>query len=263
MMAARELWERAMVPSLLSGAGTWVGITTKEEERCDKLQDMFWRIMLEVPESCPRLALKAETRMFGMKHRIWQYQLSLMRKLKKQSLSTLSRLCLEEQKSNDWPGLTKEISDICNKLGLEDLNEKHIPEADIKKAVIEHHDRELLEEVERSKKRRKHKCDNFKDVQDYMKGKVLANCRMSFRIRCEMVQEVKANTKDKYRRRGGEDALLCQDCTWDEVQTQSHCLQCPHWADIRTGLDLTNLEDMVNFFQRMLLKISKDILFSM
>ena len=28
MMAAYELWERAMVPSLLSGAGTWMGITT-------------------------------------------------------------------------------------------------------------------------------------------------------------------------------------------------------------------------------------------
>ena len=62
MIAAWELWEKAMVPSLLSGAGTWAGATVKEYKKCDKLQDMFWRVMLEVPESCPRVALRAETR---------------------------------------------------------------------------------------------------------------------------------------------------------------------------------------------------------
>ena len=41
MMAAWELWERAMVPSLLSGAGTWMGITTTEIEKPDKMQDFF------------------------------------------------------------------------------------------------------------------------------------------------------------------------------------------------------------------------------
>ena len=41
MMAAWHLWERAMVPSLLSGA---------------------------------KIALRAETRMIGMKHRIWEHK---------------------------------------------------------------------------------------------------------------------------------------------------------------------------------------------
>ena len=70
MLSAWELWEKAMVPSLLSGAGTWVGTTMEEYERCDKVQDLFWRVMLEVPESCPRIALRAETRMIGMKQRV-------------------------------------------------------------------------------------------------------------------------------------------------------------------------------------------------
>ena len=56
MMAAWELWEKAMVPSLLSGAGTWTGITSTEIESLDKMQDFFWRVMLRVPESCPSLA---------------------------------------------------------------------------------------------------------------------------------------------------------------------------------------------------------------
>ena len=67
---------------------------------------------------------------------------------------------------------------------------------------MEHHDRQLLEEVEKSKKMRQHASDNFKGVQEYLKGKSVENCRMAFRIRCEMVKEVKGNYKDKYRRRG-------------------------------------------------------------
>ena len=59
MLSAWELWEKAMVPSLLSGAGTWLGATISEYEMCDKIQDMFWRVMLEVPESCPKIALRA------------------------------------------------------------------------------------------------------------------------------------------------------------------------------------------------------------
>ena len=92
MMAAWELWEKAMIPSLLLGAGTWMGISQKEEEEeCNKLQDMFWRIMLEVPESCPRIALRAETRMIDMKHRIWQLKLLTIMRLKGQETSALSR----------------------------------------------------------------------------------------------------------------------------------------------------------------------------
>ena len=104
----------------------------------------------------------------------------------------------------------------------------------------------------KSKKMMKHVGDNFKDVQHYMKGKVLTNCRMSFRIICEMVGEIKWNFKDKYRRKGGEEALKCDDCLSDQIQTQSHCLTCPHWEDIRKDLVLDKLEGMVTFFQRML-----------
>ena len=87
IMAAWHPWERAMVLSLLSGAGTWVAATTTEIERCDKLQDMFWRVMLEVPESCPKIALRAETRMIG----IWEQKLLLVKRIQAQIPSTLRR----------------------------------------------------------------------------------------------------------------------------------------------------------------------------
>ena len=43
LMAAWELWEKALVPSLLSGAGPWVGDATKEANLCDNIQNFFWR----------------------------------------------------------------------------------------------------------------------------------------------------------------------------------------------------------------------------
>ena len=97
-----------------------------------------------------------------------------------------------------------------------------------------------------------HRQDSFKEVQGYMKEKSVENCRMAFRIRCEMVKEVKGNFKDKHRRKGGEQALKCDDCDGDHVQTQAHCLVCPRWEDIRCGLDLDKIGGMVTFFQRLL-----------
>ena len=70
----------------------------------------------------------------------------------------------------------------------------------------------------------KHKNDNFKQVQEYMQQKSIHNCRMAFRIRCELVKDIKGNFKSKYKRQGGEEALKCEDCTLDQVQTQSYCV---------------------------------------
>ena len=77
MMAAWEIWEKAMIPSLLSGAVTWFGLkgNMKTINMCDQLQNFFWRVMLTVPESCPKVALRCETGMLGMKWRVWREKL--------------------------------------------------------------------------------------------------------------------------------------------------------------------------------------------
>ena len=98
----------------------------------------------------------------------------------------------------------------------------------------------------------KHKEDNFSSVQDYMKGKSVQNCRMAFRIRCELVKDIKGNFKDMHRRKGGEEGLVCEDCDSKEIQTQSHCLECPHWEELRRGLDTSKIDDLVVFFQKLM-----------
>ena len=93
----------------------------------------------------------------------------------------------------------------------------------------------------------KNKNDNFKEIQSYMKGKGLHNTRMAFKVRCEMLQDIKGNFKSKYRRKGGEEALICKDCDCGQVETQNHCLVCPQWEEL----------NLVVFFQKMLLERSR------
>ena len=100
-----------------------------------------------------------------------------------------------------------------------------------------------------------HKDDDFTEVQEYMKGKSIENCRMSFKIRCEMVQDIMGNFKDKFRRKGGEEALSCKVC--GDIESQSHCVVCPQWQDIRSGLKVDKLSDLVIFFQRLLMERNK------
>ena len=65
MMAAWELWEKALIPSLLNGSGTWICEGKKTVDLCDDLQNFFWRVMLCVPESCPKVA-------YGVRQVCWE-----------------------------------------------------------------------------------------------------------------------------------------------------------------------------------------------
>ena len=137
---------------------------------------------------------------------------------------------------------------------IPDLNEDDMPGGMAKEAVLQHHDEELKKKVQSSKKMKNVEHNNFREVQEYLKGKSIENTRMAFKIRCEMVEDVRGNFKDKYKKKGGEEALQCQDCDCGQVQTQSHCLVCPRWEDIRTDLKLDQIDDLVKFFQRLLME---------
>ena len=52
------------------------------------------------------------------------------------------------------------------------------------------------------------KDNDFSKFQDYLSGNSLEDTRMAFQLRCEMVEDIKGNFKDKYKRKGGEEALF-------------------------------------------------------
>ena len=56
MDAAKILLEKALLPSLLHGAGNWIGMTKRTEDDCDAIIYLFWRVILKVPESTPKIS---------------------------------------------------------------------------------------------------------------------------------------------------------------------------------------------------------------
>ena len=253
MMAAWELWEKACIPSLLSGAGTWFGGTEckRAVEMCDNIQNYFWRVMLTVPESCPKIALRCETGMVGMKWRIWTEKILLLMRIKKQDQGSLSRQVYEESRARGWPGLGEEVASICKQIGIPDINDVVVTKAAVKKAIWDNHQADVLKELSESKKLMDIKDEDFSTVQEYFKDKSVENTRMAFKVRSKMVADIPCNFKNKYKRKG-EDGIMCPYCKDGREFSQSHCLECPAWADIREGLDLANIMDLVVFFRKML-----------
>ena len=62
------------------------------------------------------------------------------------------------------------------------------------------------------------------------------NCRMAFRIKCELVEGIRRNDTSRYNMRE-EDAPLCPHCPCVQIQTQRHFLVCPQWTNIRSRLN--------------------------
>ena len=95
MMAAKTLLERALLPSLLSGCCNWTGIRKKTEEDIDDLILMYWRVMMKVPESTPKIGIISESSSLRSKWRIWEAKIMLVKRIQNQELSCLARKIYE------------------------------------------------------------------------------------------------------------------------------------------------------------------------
>ena len=219
-------------------------------DMCDNLQNYFWRVMLTVPESCPKIALRCETGMVGMKWRIWNAKIMLLLRIKSQDSSSLSRQVYEESCARGWPGLGEEVTQICREINIPDVNNVWVTKEEIKNAVMKHHYQDMKKELDNSKKLMDIKEEDFSEVQDYFKEKSICNTRMAFKVRTKMLTEIPANVKNKFKK--GDDGLVCTYCKQGKIMSQSHCLECPAWDKLRVGLDLTNIMDMVAYFRKLL-----------
>ena len=241
LMAAKVLWEGAIVPSLLSGAATWMGITSKEEEMCEELQELFWRTVLQVPRGGPKVMLRAETGSLKMKKRIQKQKLMLAKKISKEKKS-LAKVIYAEQVEMGWPGLAKEAAEICKEIGLRNLNEKEVTKKEIEEAIFYSNYKEMKAEIEMCDKLAAIKNENFSKEQEYMKEKAIEKARTAYRIRTKMVQRVKMNYKNMYK-----GNLGCDYCK-AEFETQEHVMECDRWKEERGSLDMYRMSDMVQFF---------------
>ena len=150
------------------------------------------------------------------------------------------------------------MSEICEVIGIPDVNNVFVSKTVVKEAICKHHHSDMVSTVQGQSKLEDIKEDDFNEVQDYFKDKSVEKARMAFKIRTHMVPDIPGNFKNKYRVRGTvSEGLACPYCTQGEIMTQSHCLACPEWSQLRGGLDFAKIDDVVIFFRKLLVEMDK------
>ena len=193
-----------------------------------------------------------------MKWRIWQEKIMLILRIKNHSNDTLCKQVYNDGRQRSWPGLPQEVASICQEVGLPDVNSVNVQKSEVKRAIFEHHYRDMVEIVDKQTKLESIKGEDFREIPKYFEEKSIENSRMAFKVRSHMVPDIPGNFKNRYRVKGSEnEGLICDQCQEGEIFTQSHCLTCPAWSDLRSGLELTNISDLVTFFRKLLVERAK------
>ena len=243
--SAVDLWELAILPTLLYNSETWVHIPKSAVEMLDDLQCLFMRMILRVPQGTPKVALQSETGLLSMKMRIWKRKCMLIHHIKNMDNGTLAKQVYSEQREKGWPGLAHEVTVICEELGIEDVNHsklgKYAMKKMLEKACQVKDDGELRSKMgNKTEKLKEENCT----MKEYMNLKSLAEVRNIFRVRTNMVEGFRGSFKAMFRNTN----LDCVGCGI-EVDYQAHSMECPAYVDLKDGLDMEKDQDLVTFFR--------------
>ena len=265
MEAAIDLYESCIVPSLLSNASTWMEVRKETEEKLDGLQDLLGRVLLQVPQSTPKLETRGALGLLGMKWRVWQAKVLLAVAIREQEEGCLAREVWEEQVRMGWPGLAREVKAICKEIGIADITDSQtrIDKDEIKEAIIINHLKCMKEDMS-GKKLDIMKRTDMRQRRQYTKLSV-EECRMAFRL--EVFQfDCRANMPTRY----GRD-LRCRACGPEagqqqeqqgeqqehHVEDQDHLEVCPGYGELWDGLGPASPESRVRYFMRVKMKRMK------
>ena len=100
-----------------------------------------------MPVSTPKVALRVEAGMLGMKQRIWLEKINLAQFIRQSGTSSLAGKVYKEQVEQGWPGLAREVREICATLKIKNINEDDVPKWIVGDAIKVHHANEAREEM--------------------------------------------------------------------------------------------------------------------
>ena len=253
MESALMLWEACCVPSLLHGAGTWVEMSIKTENRLNSIQNWFLRLVLQVGPGAPLAALLWDARMLDMKLRVWREKLMLMLHIRRLNDNALAKQIYKEQKEKSWPGLAEETENICKRLQIESVHATLLDVQQFRKQVTESCHRaneQLLRKQAEGKQKVARIVTEAYEKKEYLRKKKIENVRRQFRARYQMLPFAGNFGKD---RRFSHTEWLC--ICREEKEQESHLLAgaCKVYGDIRHKYgDMEDEEDLLNFFTEVL-----------
>ena len=252
MAGAWDLWETAIVPSLLANCGSWVGIGKQTYHSLNELQLKYLRLIYSCPPSTPLLALRTQAGMMDMENRIAMEKVCLVARIMhtNKEKENLCREVLQVQLAMGWPGIMKEVKEICRAVGLEDVTIKYIHRDKVKE-YIQYFDmkcaKEKMEPLEKCRLIRREDC---RFVKSYMFEKSLEQSRLEFIWQTQML-DTRTTMKGKYQKNN----YTCPHCVEGREQgvleSPVHLLEdCSAYSDLRVGLSPAEvLEDRARFLR--------------
>ena len=245
------LWESVCIPSLLHGSGTWTEISTETENRLNKIQFWYLRLVLQVGPGSPKASLLWDTKTLNCKFRVWEEKIRMILFIRGQGEETLSRKIYEEQKFQKWPGLVEETAKICYILGIEDVNLTKSDQNIYMKLVVEALHRKNEETL---RGLATGKCERISgeiyEKKDYILYKNISLARQHYRTRFGM--HAFAGNYSQDRRYARSNWLcLCQKSREEESHLKSG--ECTVYGDLTNKYsDLTSDENLADLFREVL-----------
>jgi hypothetical protein len=81
MTGAWDLWQHALLPSLLNNFASWIGATKKVANLLNEQQNKFLRMIYSCPPLTPLLALRTQAGMLDMEKQVWLEKVCLVARL--------------------------------------------------------------------------------------------------------------------------------------------------------------------------------------
>ena len=185
-----------------------------------------------------------------MQWRIYEEKCLLLIRIQNLEEGSLAKVIYQEAEDLGWPGLGREVRQICKVINIPDLNRHRMMKKEVQQAIRVSHHEDMMSQFDSSRKLQDIKESDFTCLQPYFNDKNLENSRMKFKIRTKMLDKIPGNFKNKYK--NAENGITCNLCP-DEM-TQNHCLICPGRKEQRKDLDLSNLDNLVSYFRTILEK---------
>ena len=119
----------------------------------------------------------------------------------------------------------------------------------VKKEIGKKCEKDLREEIKKLDKLSESKMSEeiFK-TKDYLKSMTLDNARVKFKLRTKMLD---VNFNYKHQPHNEKTLWQCDSCQ-TSIDTQSHIMWCPAYKDLRTGKDINNDDDLIEYVKKVM-----------
>ena len=192
---AFEIYEMALIPSLLNNAGTWEEVSKKTLKTLEKFQCKFIRVILAVGTGCPKPMLYSQTGMLLMENRVLTMKALFLHHAATLPPDSLARNMYEYQVSHNI-GLVKEMETPFRDAGINDI--QSYSKGQFKQIMKNHFFKKNKNDILSFS--RKYKKVNYDDLcnddfkmKSYFKSLNLSQARLKYKINSKMTNTVANN----------------------------------------------------------------------